>query len=344
MDDRGLGVPKIRRRGSVRKQDYLPVKADLEILPSVPPSSHVRLYFRRMPPQLSPARRRTRKLWRRIRSVAALLPPTGFQWLRHLLWHGTPLPVARPRTLTHHLYLKMARDRNPLLTVTSDKLAVRDYVTERIGPGHLADLYAVLDAPEGLLEADLPARYVVKATHGSGMTALVTADSPAERGAIVERARKWLATRYWRKNGEWGYRGVQPRLIVEEFLDDGGGRVPPDWKWLCFGGRTALVQVDFDRFTGHTRNFYDPDGWPVRLQMYYPQGPDIPLPTVFPRMRRIAERLADGFDFVRVDLYVLGERIVVGELTHYPTGGNKSFDPPEWDARLGALWPRNPAE
>ena len=27
-----------------------------------------------------------------------------------------------------------------------------------------------------------------------------------------------------------------------------------------------------------------------------------------------------------------------------PTGGNKSFDPPEWDARLGALWPRAVAE
>ena len=36
----------------------------------------------------------------------------------------------------------------------------------------------------------------------------------------------------------------------------------------------------------------------------------------------------------------LKERILVGELTHYPTAGNKSFDPPEWDVRLGALWPR----
>jgi hypothetical protein len=56
-------------------------------------------------------------------------------------------------------------------------------------------------------------------------------------------------------------------------------------------------------------------------------------------MRAVAEQLAAGFDFVRVDLYALGQRMVVGELTHYPTGGNKSFDPPEWDARLGALWP-----
>ena len=272
--------------------------------------------------------------------MAALLPPVGFQWVRHLLWHGTPLPVSHPRTLTHHLFIKMARDRDPLLTVTSDKLAVRGYVTERLGSGYLPALYGVVDAPEGLLELDLPPRYVVKATHGSGMTALVTADSTAERAAVVERSRRWLAVRYWRKNGEWGYQGVQPRLIVEELLDAGAGQVPPDWKWLCFGGRAALVQVDFDRFIGHTRNFYDPEGRPVVLRMYYPPGPEIALPDCFPRMREIAERLATGFDFVRVDLYALGERIVVGELTHYPTGGNKSFDPPEWDAKLGALWPR----
>ena len=293
-----------------------------------------------MPPELPPSRRRARKLWRRIRSVVALLPPTAFQWVRHLIWHGTPLPISRPRTLTHHLFLKMARDRNPLLTVTSDKLAVRGYVKERLGPGYLPELYGVLDSPDQLHHLELPARYVVKATHGSGMTAVVTTDDASTRAAIVERAGKWLAYPYWRKNGEWGYRGVQPRLIVEEFLDGGGGKVPPDWKWLCFGGRAALVQVDFNRFTGHTRNFYDPDGTPVALRMYYPPGPDIALPSTFVRMRSVAERLAQDFDFVRVDLYTLGERIVAGELTHYPTGGNKAFEPPEWDAKLGALWPK----
>lgn len=293
-----------------------------------------------MPPELTPALRKSRRLWRRMRSLAAtLLPPLAFQRLRHRLWHGSPLPVANPSTLTHRLYLKMARDRDPLLTVTSDKLAMRGYVTERLGEGYLPALYAVLDSPTELATAPLPPRYVVKATHGSGMTAVVKSDDAATRAAIADRARKWLAYPYWRKNGEWGYRNIRPRLIVEEFLDAGGGEVPPDWKWLCFGGRAALVQVDFGRFTGHTRNFYDPEGNAVALRMYYPQGPAIALPENFAAMRAAAEQLARGFDFVRVDLYTIGERIVAGELTHYPTGGNKSFDPPEWDARLGALWP-----
>ena len=73
--------------------------------------------------------------------------------------------------------------------------------------------------------------------------------------------------------------------------------------------------------------------------MYYSPGPPIVLPSTFGVMRAVAESLARDFDFVRVDLYALGERMVVGEMTHYPKAGNKPFQPLEWDIRLGALWP-----
>jgi hypothetical protein len=274
--------------------------------------------------------------------LVLLLPALAYQWLRYLFWYRAVLPLRRPQTFTQRLFHKMARDRNPLLRRTSDKVGLRDYVLERLGPGFLPELYAVLRTPAELCDVALPKRYVVKASHGSGMTRIVLADSAEVREAIHAPARQWLARRYWRLNGEWGYRGIPPRLVVEEFLDAGDDQPPTDWKWMCFGGRAALVQVDLDRFSGHTRNFYDPDGTRLPLKLYYPPGPDIPLPRTFAAMRQVAERLAQPFDFVRVDLYTLGERILVGELTHYPTGGGKSYDPPEWDARLGALWPETP--
>jgi hypothetical protein len=55
-------------------------------------------------------------------------------------------------------------------------------------------------------------------------------------------------------------------------------------------------------------------------------------------MIQIAERLADQIDFVRVDLYNIGERVVFGEMTIYPSGGWAGFDPPRFDEYLGALW------
>lgn len=282
--------------------------------------------------------RYARKFWRNVRSVVVyLLPPLAFQCLRHFFWYSRPLPL-RPRTFTHRLFHKMARDRNPLLVITSDKHAVRGYVQERLGGGHLPELYGVVDSPSELLHLKLPESYVVKATHGSGMTAIVPVDSPKARARVVSEAGRWLSRHYWRRNGEWGYRGVPRRLVVEEFLDAGSGASPPDWKWFCFGGVARLVQVDFSRHAGHTRNFYDAEGAPLDLRLYYPRGPEIALPASFRPMRDIAERLSQPFDFVRVDLYAHDDRVLVGELTHYPAAGNKSFDPPEWDERLGAFW------
>lgn len=227
-----------------------------------------------------------------------------------------------------------------MLTRTADKLGVRSYITELIGDENLTDLYAVLDDPTQLMGVELPDRYVVKPTHSTDRVALVESDSPARRAEVVAQAQNWLVSRHWLRTGEWAYRGVPPRLMVEEFLDVRDGFVPPDWRFWCFGGRVELVQADFDRFREVVRNFYTRDGARVALRVRHPAGPDVPVPATFLDMRRIAERLSAEFDFVRVDMFSVDDRIVVGELTHYPGAGAQSFDPPEWDEKLGGIWER----
>ena len=217
---------------------------------------------------------------------------------------------------------------------------MRGYVAERLGPGYLPELYGVVDWPEQLLDLDLPPRYVVKATHGERddrrSHRRQRGRARGDRGPGAQMARP----RYWRKNGEWGYRGIQPRLIIEEFLDAGGGACrrtgsgsasagAPRWsRWTSIGspGTPAASMI--------------PRAGPSCSACTIRRGRRSRSPRAFRGCERWPRRSAKGFDFVRVDLYALGDRIVVGELTHYPEGGNKSFDPPEWDARLGALWPR----
>jgi hypothetical protein len=52
----------------------------------------------------------------------------------------------------------------------------------------------------------------------------------------------------------------------------------------------------------------------------------------------LAERIAQGFDFLRVDLYQVEERIYFGEITVYPNAGLAPFQPAEWDRKLGDWW------
>lgn len=52
----------------------------------------------------------------------------------------------------------------------------------------------------------------------------------------------------------------------------------------------------------------------------------------------IAQSLASPFSYVRVDLYLIDNTAIVGELTFTPTGGTEKFTPNEWDRKLGDLW------
>src|SRR4029453_9606812 len=84
-----------------------------------------------------PGERRPRRWWRNLRGLLVfLLPPFAYQWVRYLFWYRAVLPLRRPRTFTQRLFHKMARDRDPLLCVTSDKVGLRDYVLDRLGPGY----------------------------------------------------------------------------------------------------------------------------------------------------------------------------------------------------------------
>ena len=52
-------------------------------------------------------------------------------------------------------------------------------------------------------------------------------------------------------------------------------------------------------------------------------------------MIEVAESLAQGLTFVRVDLYFQENCIIFGEMTLYPGNGFVPFEPQMWDHKLG---------
>jgi hypothetical protein len=287
-------------------------------------------------------RRYTRRMWVtwRLRILLSWLPGPALQWLRYLVYFGKLLPLNRPQTFTERLLVKMARDRSPLQTLTADRVAMRQFVEDRIGPGHLPRLLAVLKDPAEVRALDLPVAYVAKATHGSQMVHIVRNDSPAERDTIARKGKAWLAHDYWRRHGEWPYRDIPRRIVLEGYLGQPADEPPADWKFYCFNGQVGLVSLDYDRFIGRKRVFYDPDGRQLDLLLNYLHRTDArkPVPSRFMEMKRIAAQLSAGFDFVRIDLFDVPEGIMVGELTHCASAGLFVWDPPEFDRKLGEFW------
>lgn len=65
---------------------------------------------------------------------------------------------------------------------------------------------------------------------------------------------------------------------------------------------------------------------------------DLPKPDNFNEMLAIAEKLAEDFPHLRVDLYDVKGKIIFGELTFYDGSGYMPFDPDSFDIQAGSYF------
>jgi TupA-like ATPgrasp len=255
--------------------------------------------------------------------------------------------LASPETFSEQIFLRkyIAPVRMPSL---ADKLAAYDYAKERLGNDILPAVVWVGDSIAELSAAEPKrGRFVLKANNGC--TFVMFLDLPidlvAKRGEIESNATLWLESRFGYDWGEWQYCTYKPRLFLEEFLDFNRGNVPDDFKIFCFGGKAHLIEVDVDRFTDQLRTaFYDPS-W-KHIPVAYRHAPiQRERPDNLDQMIRVAETIANGMDFARIDLYSDGKRnIKFGEITFTPGNAVSRFSDPRFDKWLGTLFGEGPHE
>jgi hypothetical protein len=256
---------------------------------------------------------------------------------RHKKRLGSYPNLIRPRTFNEKVLYRMLFDRRPLLKTLQDKYAAREYVRERLGDQVLPRLHWVTQSPADIPFDKLPARFVVKATHGSGFYRLVSNKSAVDWNELVDTCAAWLVRNYYYTFHEWAYKAISPRIMVEELLSDGTGPEPMDYKFYVFAGRVHLISAEAGRTTNLRQDYYGRSWTKLDLTTGYEPIGGVPRPKHFDEMVHCAETLGSGLDFVRVDLYD-AERPYFGELTLYPNGGAKIFVPRHWDRYLGDLW------
>lgn len=277
--------------------------------------------------------------------------------LRVLRWYPifflSNLPRAlRPRMFADYVRRKMLFDRRPYLVQTADKVRARDYVRAKVGEHVLTKAYAIVEDPRIIDWSTVPRTYVCKATHGSGGVIVVTDDAdpdarlptPEDRPwarafvrpehapteEVTEVCLRWVRQRYGVGSAtipEWQYRHITPHVLVEELLRRPNGQVAYDHQMHVFHGRCELITVASGRETDIRLDFFRPDWTTVEVHGKSKRA-DVPPapPKKLAEMVRIAEALGAETDFVRVDLYEMGDRIVFGEITNTPNGGKPASD------------------
>jgi hypothetical protein len=266
--------------------------------------------------------------------------PMSDKWFNEILFRRylkQPLHLDPPITFNEKIqWLKLFRS-SPFYASLVDKYTVRNYVQSKVGAKYLNEIYGVFSSATDIDFNKLPEKFALKATHGSGWNIFCSDKSLLDMASTRTQLQKWLNMNFYRFSREPNYRAIPPRILCEHFLESDESFGLLDFKFFCFHGHVEVIQVDFDRYTNHTRNMYDRE-WSLYpfTYIYANHATGIKRPENLDEMIQTAETLAGKIPFVRVDLYNLKSRILFGEMTFTPESGFGIIRPVEWDFRLGA--------
>ena len=271
-----------------------------------------------------------------VRKAGRFLPDRLLLKAKYRAVFDRPLSVSGPVYFTEKIQWQKLRDRNPLYHTLVDKAEVKPYVAERIGEAHVVRTLGVWDEVSQIDWDALPQQFVLKCTHDSGSAVICTDKAALDREAACAKLSAALRSEHWRRDREWAYEGVRPRIIAEEYL----GADLADYKIFCFGGKPAFLFVATGRNVAGQEtcfDFFDLSWRHLDIRNGHPNAAVPPeKPAHFDEMLRLAEALAGDFPQVRIDFYETPEgRVLFGEYTFYHWGGFVPFEPDEADLRLG---------
>lgn len=254
---------------------------------------------------------------------------------------GKDLDLDNPTTLSEKINWYKLNGRIPLMQQCADKVAMRDYVTEKGYADCLNEFHGVYSNVNDIDINSLPEKFVLKAAHGSHMNIIVTDKTKENWKQHKLMMNSWLHQNIAWGGREWVYKDMPRRIVAEKYLEDASGELR-DYKFFCFNGKPIYMQYDSGRYNGkHLRNYYDMD------MNFIPVRDDVPSDKlnapeiskeIFEKMKNMATDLAEPFQHVRVDFYLVNDKIYVGELTFFHNGGITWFDPPEYDEIFGSHW------
>ena len=250
---------------------------------------------------------------------------------------GKKLNFKAPVTFNEKLQWLKLYDRRPIYTTMVDKFAAKKYVADLIGEEYVV---SALGGPwKSFDEIDfdsLPDKFVLKTNHDCGGVVICRDKATFDREKARAFLSKHLKRNYYWSCREWPYKNVKPCIFAEEFLEDGSGDAIYDYKFFCFGGEPKIMYLSRDRSEDPRTDFFDMDYNHLDMRMKDPHADVLPeKPERFEEMKRLAAVLSQGIPHVRVDFYMIGDRLLVGEMTFFHCGGFVSVKPESWNRKMG---------
>lgn len=243
-----------------------------------------------------------------------------------------PMDLDNPKHLIEKITWLQFNTDTSLWTLCADKLRVREYVEQCGLSDYMPKLYGHWESPEDVDVTNLPNQFVLKANNGCGSVMIVKDKNTLDIDAMKKTMKKWLSRPFGYVGAQTHYLRIKPCIIAEELLPITGEQAKwsptslIDYKFWCFSGVPESCFIAYNR-GGFVKggklsiDLYDTkwsrlDDYVISNRHYkIIEEIKIPQPTCWEEMLQIAAKLSEPFPEVRVDLYNINGKPIIGELT-----------------------------
>ena len=283
-----------------------------------------------------------KKLQSIFRKTLTIISPTLNTKVCYRVKFGRSLDLGNPKTLDEKiLYLKLKDfETNALVRQCADKYRVREYVKNCGCEEILVNLINVYDDVDEIDWDILPSKFAMKVNVGCGGNIICTDKNKLNVPLSNKNLKKWMRKKHYLGYSEMQYKGIKPKIIVEEYLDDGNGMLPLDYKVYCFNGEAKYVMVCAEREKGHPLFFYYDKDWnlmPFSQDALNNSDYKLERPECLIDLFKYASILSKPFPFVRADFYCINNHVYFGELTFTPSGGMDNERLEEINLKFGKM-------
>lgn len=254
------------------------------------------------------------------------------------------LDLSNPQTLNEKIQWIKLYMRDARYVSLVDKVTAKDYVAKVIGEKYIIPTLGIWDDFEKIDFKNLPEKFVLKCNHDSGSCIVCKNKTKLDIGYARKFLKKKLNRNYYWAAREWFYKGINPKIIAESYMEDSSTNDLRDYKFYCFNGRVDSVLLCLGRNIGKPVFYFFDKEWNLkRYNLSGKEAPDdffIDKPKNIEEMFFVAEKLAKSIKvpFVRIDLYSVNSKTYFGEFTFYPDSGMDRNRLPETDKYFGSLF------
>jgi lipopolysaccharide biosynthesis glycosyltransferase len=215
------------------------------------------------------------------------------------------LNLDNPRTFDEKIQWLKIYDSTPIKTLLSDKYLVRDWITEKIGEEYLIPLYAIYNKFKEIDFQKLPNQFVIKCNHGRGYRIIVKEKSQLNITEAKINVDKWMNENYaFRSILELQFRDIRHKILIEKYMNDSSGKLI-NHEIFCFEGKPKLLLVENEKCIKCKINCYNNDFYSF---------PSLEDHKYLEKMIELASIISVGFIFVRVDFYLINDKIYFNKM------------------------------